>query len=386
VSKTHAVSGPCEPSVTVVTNDRITILFAGGGTGGHVFPGLALAAELLQLRPDLSIEWVGTRGRVEERAVPAEGYPLHFIDVSFLKGRRGLALLKAVVALPKAGVDAVSLVRRLSPVAVIGLGGFVSGPVCMAASLMNIPVFLLEQNARPGITNRSVSRIAEQIYATFRESSAWFPKSRLTIAGNPIRPALLRQVHRRAADLTRPVRILVVGGSQGARVLNQRMPALAKALSDAGVVAEYRHASGKGHEDATRAAWAAAGMEAQVDPFIDDMASAYAWADLLICRAGATTISELTALGIPALYVPFPQAADDHQTANARSVVDAGGGLMVTDAEFGNPACVDMVRGLLTSPTALNAMSEHAKALGQPDAGTRIAGDILQRLAHRRGI
>lgn len=369
-----------------MSNPATTILFAGGGTGGHVFPGLALAAELQRARPDLAIEWVGTRGRVEERAVPAEGYPLHFIDVSFLKGRRGKALLKAVFALPKAGMEAVSLVRRLSPAAVIGLGGFVSGPVCVAAALLGIPVYLLEQNARPGITNRWVARVAEQIYATFPESRAWFPASRLTVAGNPIRPALLERAHRPVAELTRPLHVLVVGGSQGARVLNERMPALALALTEAGVSAEYRHAAGRGHEESTRAAWQRSGMTAQVDAFIDDMSSAYAWADLLICRAGATTISELTALGIPALYVPFPQAADDHQTANARSVVDAGGGLMVSDAEFGGAACVTMLADLLKSPAALNAMSERARALGQPAAGARISEDILQRLAQRLRI
>ena len=369
-----------------MSNASRTIVFAGGGTGGHVFPGLALAAELRRARPELAIAWVGTRGRMEERAVPAEGYPLHFIDVSFLKGRRGMALLKAVFALPKAGIEAVSLLRRLSPVAVIGLGGFVSGPVCMAAGLLGIPVFLLEQNARPGITNRWVARVAEQIYATFPESRAWFPASRLTLAGNPIRPALLKQAHRTGEVSERPLRVLVVGGSQGARVLNERMPTLAQSLAEAGVLVEYRHASGRGHEDSTRAAWQRAGMVAKVDAFIDDMASAYAWADLLICRAGATTISELTALGIPALYVPFPQAADDHQTANARSVVDAGGGLMVSDAEFGDPACVTMLANLLKSPAALHAMSERALALGQPAAGTRISEDILQRLAQRRRI
>lgn len=369
-----------------MSNPARTIVFAGGGTGGHVFPGLALAAELRRAHPALAIAWVGTRGRMEERAVPAEGYPLHFIDVSFLKGRRGKALLKAVFGLPKAGIEAVSLLRRLSPMAVIGLGGFVSGPVCMAAALLGVPVFLLEQNARPGITNRWVARVAAHVYATFPESQAWFPASRLTVAGNPIRPALLAQAHRIGASSARPMRVLVVGGSQGARVLNERLPALAQSLAAAGVSVEYRHAAGRGHADSTRSAWQSAGMVAQVDAFIDDMASAYAWADLLICRAGATTISELTALGIPALYVPFPQAADDHQTANARSVVDAGGGLMVSDADFGGPACVTMLANLLLSPAALNTMSERARALGQPDAGTRISADILQRLAQRHQI
>lgn len=360
--------------------ERHTVLMVGGGTGGHVYPGLALAREL-QAQADVAIEWVGTQGRVESWAVPRAGYPIAYLDVDFLKGRRGLALLKALIRLPMAGWDAWRLLRRVRPAAVVGLGGFVSGPVCLIAGLTGRRVYLLEQNARPGVTNRLNARFARWVFATFEASKQWFPKGRVRVEGNPIRRELLDEFASRnesADSADGPLRILVVGGSQGSLTLNREVPARLKELAGRGASFEVRHASGKGRYEEVAPHYAGAPFRAEVVEYIDDMASAYAWADLLICRSGATTISELCALGLPALYIPFPYAADDHQRANAQAVVDAGGGWMLTDTELGLGESTDLLEEIVSDRVALARVGNNALALGRADAGPHIARAILQ--------
>lgn len=354
------------------------ILMAGGGTGGHVYPGIALAKEL-EHSGDVSIEWVGTHGRVESWAVPAAGYPIEYLDVQFLKGRRGLAMLKALLLLPKAFLDAWSLIRKKAPAAVIGLGGFVSGPVCLVAGLMGKKVYLLEQNAHAGLTNRVNGRVATRVFATFEASKAYFPAGKVTVSGNPIRRELLEQFDAAARVRAEgPVRILVVGGSQGSLTLNREVPKQLNALAAEGLQFELRHASGKGRRDEVAPHYEAAPYPVSVVEYIDDMAAAYAWADLLICRAGATTISELTAVGLPAVYVPFPFAADDHQTANAQAVVDAGGGWMLTDETLGQDHGLSTLRGIIRDLPGLERVAVRARALGRARAGEAIAQQILQ--------
>ena len=357
--------------------ERNTVILAGGGTGGHVYPGIALARELERQRPGIQIQWVGTEDRVEARAVPRAGYPIEFLDVAFLKGRSGAALVKAASRLPGAGVRAMGLVRRYNPLAVVGLGGFVSGPVCAAAATMGRPVFLLEQNARPGMTNRYVAKVAKRIYATFEESAEHFPTKKLVVAGNPVRRDLLDAV----TDSVRapgPPRVLAFGGSQGALTINEGVPRVVQELVEQGVELEVKHASGRGAAESTRERYDAIGFPAEVLDYIDDMAAAYSWADLVLCRAGATTIAELTALGKPALFVPFPHAADDHQTANALAVVKAGGGVMVNDRDFRETDKATRLLGpLLRNPEVLERMGTAARGLGRPEAASTIATDIL---------
>ena len=356
--------------------DGPTILFAGGGTGEHVYPGLALARALEDLRPGATIRWVGTKDRVEARAVPRAGYALDTLEVAWLKGRRGLALARAAASLPGAGVAALRLVRRIRPDVVIGLGGFVSGPVGLAAAAQRIPVVLLEQNARPGVTNRALARVATRVYASFEASKTWFPAGRVVVAGNPVRRELIEamQGHARRPG---PPRLLVFGGSQGARSINDNAPRIAAAIRDGGLDIEVRHATGRGAEDRVAALYEEAGVSARVDGYIDDMASAYQDADMALCRAGATTIAELTAIGLPALYVPFPHAADDHQTANARAIVEAGGGVMVRDDEMGGERPSRLLGSLLGMPEVLVRMRAAARALGRPNAASEIASDLV---------
>lgn len=358
--------------------EKPTVLMVGGGTGGHVYPGIALAREIERLA-DVQIEWVGTPGRVESWAVPRAGYPIDYLDVEFIKGRRGMALLKALLRIPGALLNAWKLLRSKKPAAVIGLGGFVSGPVCMIAGLTGRNVYLLEQNARPGITNRLNGKVAKIIFATFDASKQWFSPSKVRVEGNPIRRELFEEAAAQdfSKDSTRPIRILVVGGSQGSLTLNREVPARLKEVAARGIEFEVRHASGKGRLDEVRPNYAGVSWPVDVVEYIDDMAAAYAWADMLICRAGATTISELTALGLPALYVPFPFAADDHQSANAQAVVDAGGGWKLTDQELSQPAAADLLAKILGDREELARVAVRAQGLGKGEAGANIAAQIL---------
>lgn len=360
-----------------------TFVMAGGGTGGHVYPGIALAREL-EAQGAAEIRWVGTEDRVEAWAVPAAGYPIEFLDVQFLKGRRGLARIAALLRLPRAFWDAFLILRRTKPAAVIGLGGFVSGPLCLVAGLMGKKVYLLEQNAHAGMTNRINGKVARRVFATFPESKRYFSPGKVEVLGNPIRRELLDEVTTRAVaaeDSDRPLRVLVVGGSQGSRTLNIELPKQLQTLADEGASFEVRHASGRGRSDEVAPYYAHATFPLEIVEYIDDMAAAYAWADVLICRAGATTISELTAVGLPALYVPFPFAADDHQRANAQSVVDAGGGWIATDAELGEEAGLAKLREILGDRDALQRASAYARTLGRADAGTQIAAYIWRDIS-----
>lgn len=360
--------------------ERRTILIAGGGTGGHVFPGLALADAITRRAPDVALVWVGTRGRLEERAVPAAGHPIEFVEVAYLKGRRGLELARALAALPVAGATAIAIARRHRPVAVIGVGGYASGPICAVAALSGTPVFVLEQNARPGATNRLLARVADTVYASFEGARPSFGGAVVKVLGNPIRADIVARAARRRPGRT--IDLLVLGGSQGARILNEQMPAIVAALRAAGTPVRVRHAAGESARQNVERDYRERGVDdARVEPFIEDMAGAYANADFVVARAGATTIAELTAVGIPALLVPFALAADDHQTANALAVVEAGGAVMVPEAEFGPERAVRLLAPILADPGILDRMSAASRAIGRPDAADAIARDILEQLA-----
>lgn len=359
---------------------RRTVLITGGGTGGHVYPGLALAEALTHAAPDVDVVWVGTRGRVEETAVPRAGLPIEFIDVGFLKGTKGAARAKALLGLPMAGFSALRLLRRYRPVAVIGVGGFASGPVGAAAAATGTPLFVLEQNSVPGLTNRMLARVADTVYASFEAARVAFASGVVKTLGNPIRASLINDASRRRPG--HPLRVLVLGGSQGARVLNECVPRVLAEVVTSGTTLEVLHGAGAGNAEAVAAAYAELELVADVRPYIDDMAAAYSNVDFVISRAGATTIAELTAVGLPAMYVPFAAAADDHQTTNARVVVEAGGAVMVSEEELRDgDRAVRVLTPLLRHAEVLDRMAGAARAIGRPDASSRIARDILEQIA-----
>jgi UDP-N-acetylglucosamine--N-acetylmuramyl-(pentapeptide) pyrophosphoryl-undecaprenol N-acetylglucosamine transferase len=351
------------------------IVIMAGGTGGHVFPGLAVAAELRERGH--RVAWLGTPRGLENDAVPAAGVPLERIEISGLRGKGLMALIVAPTRLLRALWQALSILRRLRPAAVLGMGGFVSGPGGIAAWMLCIPVCIHEQNAVAGLTNRLLSRLARRVMLAFPDALPASHKMRVT--GNPVRRELnglpVPEQRLQRADAT--LRLLVLGGSQGARRLNQTVPlALAQLKQD--LVFEVRHQSGgQGYEQVT-AAYADAGIDARVDPFIDDMAAAYSWADLVICRAGALTVAELTAVGLGAVLVPFPYAVDDHQTANARWLSEQGGAVLLPESELQPDSLSALLLELGSDRNHLLHMARRSRGLAEPDAAARVADICLE--------
>ncbi len=289
------------------------VLIMAGGTGGHVFPALAVARALAERGARVS--WLGTKAGIEARLVPAHDLPLHTIDVAGLRGKGALSWLAAPLRLLRAVVQALGLVRRLGPQLVIGMGGFAAGPGGLAAWLLRKPLLIHEQNAAAGMTNRSLARLATTVLQAFPDTFA--PKYNPATVGNPVRAEILAldaPASRWAARDDAP-RLLVLGGSGGALAINQRVPAALAQIAPERRP-QVRHQAGRTLTEA-QAAYAEHGTTAELSAFIEDMAAAYAWADVVICRSGALTVAELAAAGVPALLVPFPYAVDDHQTINA---------------------------------------------------------------------
>ncbi len=334
------------------------VMIVAGGTGGHVYPGLAVAEALR--RRGVELHWMGTRRGIEARVVPAQGFPLTTIPVSGLRRAGWLRWLGAPVTVLAGVVCAIAAMVRVRPGVVLGMGGFVSGPGGVAAWLCRRPLLIHEQNAVPGLTNRLLSRLAARVLEAFPGSFA--PEVHAIAVGNPVREAIagLAPPAARAAARRRPA-VLVFGGSRGARALNEIVPAalIAGAVPDLQVL----HQCGAADVEATRARYAAApdGMQCEVVAYIEDMAAAYAAADLVIARAGALTVFEIAAAGIAAVLVPYPHAVDDHQTANARHLVDREAALLMPESELGIDGLAGAVADLFAEPGRLRAMAERAR-------------------------
>jgi UDP-N-acetylglucosamine--N-acetylmuramyl-(pentapeptide) pyrophosphoryl-undecaprenol N-acetylglucosamine transferase len=348
------------------------LLIAGGGTGGHLFPGVALAEELRAREPDAEILFVGTRRGIEARVLPDLGWPLEFIDVSGLKTVGAAGTLRGLTRLPRALWQARRLVKRFQPDAVIGVGGYASGPVVLAARLRGIATAICEQNSIPGFTNKLLGRVARAVFLSFDESRRFFKPNKIVMSGNPVRRGLVQQLLAAApADDDARVHVLVSGGSQGAIAVNElasrALIALAKELPLAIV-----HQTGEKDRDATAARYAGAGVAAECHAFIKDMASAYRRADLIVGRAGATTVAELAIAGKPAVLIPYPHAADNHQELNAREMADKGAALMVRQAELTADALADALRPLLADRDRRATMGSAMKALARPGAASAV--------------
>lgn len=344
-----------------------TIVIMAGGTGGHVFPALAVAQELAQR--GYHIEWLGGEQGIERRLVPQAGFPLKALTV---KGLRGGGMMRKLLA-PFMIMAAVNQARRwlggIKPCAVVGFGGYASGPGGIAARLRGLPLVVHEQNAVPGLTNRILSRVATVTVAAFDGA---FSDS-VEVVGNPVREEILAlpTPSKRYGSREGALRLLVLGGSQGALALNQTLPAaMAPLLADKDVV--IRHQAGRGRLKETQRAYTEAKVEAQIDEFIDDMAAAYSWADLVICRAGALTIAELAAAGVAALCVPLPTAADDHQTRNAEWLVGVGAARLMPQAEL-DAAGLAQRLGDILDRNALQMMAEKGRAAVQVNSMNRVA-------------
>ena len=350
------------------------ILILAGGTGGHVYPALAVACALRAECRD--VVWLGTRRGLESRVVPQAGIPIEWVAVSGLRGKGAMTLLLAPFRLLLALWQSLVVMLRHRPAAVLGMGGFVSGPGGLAAWLTRRPLVIHEQNAVAGMTNRLLARLARVVLQAFPGS---FNSSlSAETVGNPVREdiAAIEAPETRLAGRHGPIRLLVLGGSQGALALNRVVPAALRLLP-VEMRPLVRHQSGERTLADARRAYADHGIDVDLIPFIEDMAEAYAWADLVICRAGALTVAELSAAGLPAIFVPFPAAVDDHQTANARPLADAGAAMVIQQSDLCDESLAGLLRSWLASRSELLAKAIKARSMATTDALDRITAHCL---------
>lgn len=356
------------------------VLVTAGGTGGHVYPALAVASELLAR--GLRVEWVGTAKGLEHRVVPAAGITLHCLPVRGVRGKSPWAKLVGLWFVMLASVRALWLLYRLAPRCVVGMGGYVAGPAGVAAWLLRKPLLIHEQNAVAGTTNRLLAPLAARVIAAF--PGAFSERLEPTVLGNPVRRALVDAGAARRYDFTgqRPLRLLVLGGSLGAQPINTVLPDTLRAVRAAGQQLELWHQTGAAHVAAVRAGYGALLEEGvQVVPFIEDMATAYGWADLVLCRAGALTVSELAIMRCPSILVPLPYAIDDHQTANAHSLCDRGGAMLLRQDDMSPESLAASLLGYIAHPGLLGRMSAMAAAAATPEATARVS-DCCEELIH----
>ena len=365
------------------------ILIAGGGTGGHLYPGIALARELLRRNPSAQVSFVGTAQGLEARVVPREGFELDMIRVAGLKGKGRAERLRGLLLLPSAAIDAWRVISRRRPEVVVGVGGFASGPVLALAAVRGYPTMLLEQNALPGLTNRLLARFVRAAAVNFEDALSYFPRTGF-VAGNPVRTEFFPARNEEANDHTskpfdvaqgeplNAARVLIFGGSQGAHAINVAMVEAAARLAATGLQLAITHQTGERDLDLVRTAYHRAGLAARVEAFLFEMDGEMKAADLVICRAGATTLAELTASGRPAILVPLPTATDDHQRKNAEVLARAGAGLVIEERDLSGERLAGTIAQLVADPARRRQMSEAARQLARPDAAARIADRVEQ--------
>lgn len=360
------------------------VIIAGGGTGGHVFPGIAVAGALRE-RYGAEVLFVGTDRGLEAEAVPRAGYAFEALRARQVRGGGARRAIVGGLATLLAVAGAFRRIRRHRPDAVVGVGGYASVPMVAAAWLARVPTLLLEQNVIPGATNRLLGRVATHVCVSFPETATSFPGARVTCTGNPVRSEIIAAARRREKEAGGAGRttILVLGGSAGAHHLNvetvEAMACLGPRTRDLRLI----HQTGAADTEATRARYRQLGVEAVVEPFFTDMAAAYVAADVAICRAGATSIAELLIVGVPAIMVPYPYAADDHQRRNAEAVTAAGAGLMILDRELTGESLATALVPLLEDAARRERMASAARALARPEAGGHVA-DRCAALAGER--
>jgi UDP-N-acetylglucosamine--N-acetylmuramyl-(pentapeptide) pyrophosphoryl-undecaprenol N-acetylglucosamine transferase len=361
------------------------VMVAGGGTGGHLFPGLAVIEELRRRIPGLEVKFVGTARGIEARILPQRGEQLELLKVTPLKGQGVGARLKSVARIPAAMMQASSLMRDFEPDLVLGVGGYASGPVLLAASLSGRPTALLEQNARVGMTNRMLAPFVDRAYVTFEQTEAVFGKAKSRLTGNPVRQEFVEHARLALADPegfeSRARTVLILGGSQGARKLNEAVP---RALSHAGLAhrnLDVVHQTGESMRGEVERAYRELGIRARVVTFIDEIARAYANAALVVARAGATTLAELCAIGRASILIPYPFAAEDHQAKNARALEEQGASICIRESELEVEALGELIGDLLDDVSKRQAMAQAARDHGRPDAAAAIVDDIMGWLA-----
>ncbi len=367
--------------VSASSHPALSVLIAAGGTGGHVFPGVAIAQELKRRNSDTKILFVGTARGLETKIVPREGFELHLIEVSALKRVGLVQRIKSLLLLPKSFLAVRSLIQQFKPDVVIGVGGYASGPVVLIASLMGLPALVAEPNALPGFTNRVLARFVRAAAVTFEEARRFFG-DKAVITGNPVRADFFDVQPKSPAANDDAVHIFITGGSQGARAINLAMIGALPLLTEEKDKLSITHQTGESDYDKVRATYLELGWRVEVKPFVENMVDEFAKADLVICRSGATTVAELAAAGRPALMIPFPFAADDHQRKNAEAMELAGAGRMILQAELSPERLAQELLWLTGDPQQLARMAAASKELGHPDAAAKVV-DLAMMICGR---
>ncbi|HWF86271.1 MAG TPA: undecaprenyldiphospho-muramoylpentapeptide beta-N-acetylglucosaminyltransferase [Vicinamibacterales bacterium] len=372
---------------TIVPEPHLRIVIAGGGTGGHLYPGIAVAREWLSRQPDAQISFAGTARGIEARVVPREGFALDLIRSGGLKGKSLIDRVRGASLLPSSVADAWRIVSARRPHVVIGVGGYSSGPVVLVAALRGVPTMLLEQNAVPGLTNRLLARFVRAAGVSF-ESTKEFFGSKAFVSGNPVRPEFVAAVgpsQESGVDEHAAItRVLVFGGSQGAHAINVAMVAAAAELAAGGAAVHLTHQTGERDLEMVRAGYREARIQADVEAFLYDMGRQIGRADLIICRAGATTLAEITAAGKAAVLVPLPTATDDHQRRNAEALADAGAAEVLLQSGLTGHTLAERILALVSDPDRRARIATAAHALARPDAA-RVIVDRALELTARSG-
>ena len=346
------------------------VILAGGGTGGHLFPGLAVAREFQRRDSTAEILFIGTAQGIEFRVLPKEGFKLETLEVKGIKGRGLRGWLDAASGVPLSLLRSWAILKKFRPDCVIGLGGYASGPALLAAKLAGARCAIMEQNLRPGFTNKLLGRLVHRVFTAYSQSAGFFPGARVIETGNPVRWRNLPVVARREK-----FSLLVFGGSAGARRINYAVVEALQSLTDLKDEVFITHQTGVLDFAAIKEAYVALPFDAEVTPFIEAMDEAYAKADLVLCRAGATTVAELTAFGKAAVLVPYPYAIYDHQRGNARALQEQGAAEMILDQDLNGKILAEKLRGYLSDRTRITSMAAAARAAGRPDAAARIVDE-----------
>ena len=357
------------------------LVIAGGGTGGHLFPGIAVAEEFLSRDSGNEVLFVGTGRGIEARVLPRLGFRLEFIEAAGIRGKGGLSQLKGMAMLLYGYAQSRKILKEFQPDRVLGVGGYASGPVVLAARGMRIRRYIHEQNAIPGMTNKVLARFVEEIFISLDESQKYFPKGKTLVTGNPVRREILTAAGMARNKGPEPdgFHLLVFGGSAGAHSVNQAVMGALPYLRDYRDKLLVTHQTGENDLAEVRQAYDNEGFQAEVIPFIDDMAGAYLGASLVVCRAGATTIAEVTACGKACIFIPYPHAVDDHQRRNAEALLKKGAGFMLLERELSGESLAKMIIALIEAPDRIARAEESARSLARLDASKVIVDEMLKR-------
>ncbi|PKN52788.1 MAG: undecaprenyldiphospho-muramoylpentapeptide beta-N-acetylglucosaminyltransferase [Deltaproteobacteria bacterium HGW-Deltaproteobacteria-13] len=358
------------------------IVIAGGGTGGHLFPGIAIAEEFLKRDNKTKIIFIGTKRGIESRLLGKLGYELREIDIEGVKGRGIKALVKGAYQIPKSIWQSRRILKQFCPHIVFGVGGYASGPAVLAAHFMGIPTAIAEQNAIPGVTNKILGHLADKIFVTYAQTEDSFPQKKVILSGNPIRASFVagRDKIKEKKDYRQ---LLIFGGSQGAEAINKSVMEMLPQLQSMGNKIHVLHQTGAQQLEAVKKAYEQYGIRAEVTPFIIDMATAYAAADLIICRAGATSLAEITAAGKAAILIPYPWAANDHQLKNAQALAEEGAAVLIPEKELSGGKLFGVIENLLQDEKKLHQIEDNSLRLSRIDAAAAIVDNCIKLMTEK---